>query len=53
MKEKGIVATYKLQNVSLFVMNPGMQESYTHEIPRTKTKVGGRVNITLRQHQSK
>lgn len=45
-----IVDTVFLEEGSLFLMFPGMQQNYTHEIPKQLKVKEGRINLTLRQH---
>lgn len=47
-----IVENIPLEDGSLVVMKPGMQQSFKHEVTKTAKKVEGRINVTLRQHQN-
>lgn len=40
-----------LEDGSLFIMMPGFQQKYYHEILGTKKVKDSRINVTLRQHQ--
>lgn len=43
----------KLENGSLFIMNPGMQKTYQHRIPKTGNICGPRISFTFRGLNSK
>ena len=47
---KKMVETVKLESGSLFVMLPGFQSEYYHELPVRKKIVEPRINVTLRYH---
>jgi alkylated DNA repair dioxygenase AlkB len=46
-----IYKTYLLEDRSLFVMEPGMQQKFKHELPKMASVKTGRINVTLRQQQ--
>jgi alkylated DNA repair dioxygenase AlkB len=52
IKTYKIVQNIPLEDGSLVVMKPGMQQAFKHELTKTTKKVGGRINVTLRQHQN-
>jgi hypothetical protein len=45
------VTKMDLEDGSLLVMNPGMQDLFKHEVPKSTKVDVGRINVTLRQHQ--
>lgn len=47
-KTHGIATQLELQWGSLLVMSGTTQQHYTHEVPKTKTLVGDRLNLTYR-----
>lgn len=53
IKTDKIVTSIDLEDSSLLIMKPGMQQKYKHEVPKSKKVKEGRINVTLRQHQSK
>jgi len=38
-----------LKNGSLLIMKSGFQDKYQHSVPKTKKKVGERINLTFRE----
>ena len=49
-KTGGEITNYWLEHGSLLVMHPGCQESWKHQVPKTNSPVGQRVNLTFRPH---
>ena len=47
-KEKNKVHSLELENGSLLLMKGRTQKFWEHEIPKTKKKVSGRINLTFR-----
>jgi alkylated DNA repair dioxygenase AlkB len=47
-KDKQFNERITLGNGSLLIMQAGMQETWTHAIPKTVREVGGRINLTFR-----
>ena len=47
-RNKNLTQTYKVQNGSLFLMKGATQKFWEHEVPKTKKKVKGRINLTFR-----
>jgi alkylated DNA repair dioxygenase AlkB len=54
IRNKALQYTYDLQNGSLYIMRPGCQELFTHEIVKTlaKNQPGPRISLTFR-HDNK
>ena len=44
----GPVQTIELGHGSLLVMKPGMQKEWKHQVPKSKSPCGLRVNLTFR-----
>jgi alkylated DNA repair dioxygenase AlkB len=51
IKGNGLTYNYDVKDGSLFVMKPGMQQEYSHEVPKAPKVTAGRINVTLRQQQ--
>tara|TARA_B110000240_G_scaffold168334_1_gene190666 strand:- start:335 stop:955 length:621 start_codon:yes stop_codon:yes gene_type:complete len=47
-KDKKQIHTYELKHGSLLLMKGKTQKYWEHEIPKTKKKVSGRINLTFR-----
>ena len=47
-EDKKQIHTYELENGSLLLMKGKTQKYWEHEIPKTKKKVSGRINLTFR-----
>ena len=47
-QNKKLTHTYDLGNRSLFIMKGATQKLWEHEVPKTKKKVPGRINLTFR-----
>ena len=47
-RNKNLTQTYELQNGSLLLMKGATQKFWEHEVPKTKKKVKGRINLTFR-----
>ena len=47
-RNKNLSQTYELQNGSLLLMKGATQKFWEHEVPKTKKKVKGRINLTFR-----
>ena len=47
-RNKNLNQTYELQNGSLLLMKGATQKFWEHEVPKTKKKVKGRINLTFR-----
>lgn len=41
---------YWLEHGSLLLMQPGCQEDWVHQIPKTSKSVGEKINLTFRPH---
>eukprot|EP01112_Ceratiomyxa_fruticulosa_P014376 TRINITY_DN4111_c0_g2_i1.p1 TRINITY_DN4111_c0_g2~~TRINITY_DN4111_c0_g2_i1.p1 ORF type:complete len:258 (-),score=56.72 TRINITY_DN4111_c0_g2_i1:88-861(-) len=50
---KKITHRYNLESGSLFIMKPGMQEKFIHELPARPKIREGRINVTMRYHNKK
>lgn len=48
-KQTGELISFDLPHNSLFVMKGDFQRTWKHSIPKTKKKVGPRINLTFRQ----
>lgn len=48
---KKVMEKIPLAGGSAFVMKPGMQQEYLHELPK-RAYAAERINVTMRQHQS-
>ena len=47
-EDKKQIHTYELENGILLLMKGKTQKYWEHEIPKTKKKVSGRINLTFR-----
>ena len=47
-QNKKLTHTYDLGNGSLLIMKGATQKLWEHEVPKTKKKVSGRINLTFR-----
>ena len=47
-QNKKLTHTYDLRNGSLLIMKGATQKLWEHEVPKTKKKVSGRINLTFR-----
>ena len=47
-RNKNLTQTYEVQNGSLLLMKGATQKFWEHEVPKTKKKVKGRINLTFR-----
>ena len=47
-QNKKLTHTYYLGNGSLLIMKGATQKLWEHEVPKTKKKVSGRINLTFR-----
>lgn len=48
-KDKSKKREILLKNGSLLIMKSGFQDKYQHSVPKTKRKVGERINLTYRE----
>ena len=48
-REAGERRNYVLNDGSLLVMGRGVQREWLHSVPRTKRKIGARINLTFRR----
>ena len=46
--DKSLKAKLKLEHGSLLIMQGKTQENWLHQIPKTKKKIGNRINLTFR-----
>jgi alkylated DNA repair dioxygenase AlkB len=46
----GKSVNYWLEHGSLLLMQPGCQEDWVHQIPKTSSSIGERINLTFRPH---
>ena len=47
-QNKKLTHTFDLGNGSLLIMKGATQKLWEHEVPKTKKKVSGRINLTFR-----
>lgn len=48
-RETGERRTYALSDGDLLIMGRGVQRDWLHSVPRTKRKIGPRINLTFRK----
>lgn len=44
----GELVSQPLENGSLFIMKPGMQQTHLHRVPKCGYEIGGRISLTYR-----
>lgn len=49
-KKGGEITSYQLGHGDLVIMHPGCQQTWVHQVPKTKKPVGIRINLTFRPH---
>ncbi|WP_051470250.1 alpha-ketoglutarate-dependent dioxygenase AlkB family protein [Fischerella sp. PCC 9605] len=50
LKSGRSITDFWLEHGSLFLMKPGCQESWVHQVPKTSRAIGERINLTFRPH---
>lgn len=51
-KDDNFLKRYELAHGDIFIMFPGMQNKYTHEIPKSQKNMSPRISITARRYDS-
>jgi alkylated DNA repair dioxygenase AlkB len=46
----GSITDFWLEHSSLLLMKPGCQEAWVHQVPKTSSPFGERINLTFRPH---